>query len=211
MPTDAPVTTSEASQTVTTEEIPNPRPRVDAAAAALAPLLGDRIPAIIQELEALAGPIADLAEAEYPGAHAIAGARDSYADVVPHRASGYSLADNSAGAFRNAENSGLPLAEGGLRSTTSDMLRWNDALFGGRVVSAAFCRLWTRAAACVWWRPRKRWSSELLALRTFALTAGQNPGGIRSDRKLVWDDGSSGCGGPVFEELRSRSPPPTLL
>jgi CubicO group peptidase (beta-lactamase class C family) len=71
---------------------------------------------------------------------------DSYADVVPHRASGYSLADNSAGAFRNAENSGLPLAEGGLRSTVTDMLRWNDALFGGRVVSAAGLKLMTTAA-----------------------------------------------------------------
>ena len=71
---------------------------------------------------------------------------DSYADVVPHRASGYSLADNAAGAFLNPENSGLPLAEGGLRSTVSDMLRWNDALFGGRVVSAGGLKLMTSAA-----------------------------------------------------------------
>lgn len=71
---------------------------------------------------------------------------DSYADVVPHRASGYSLADNAAGAFRNAENSGLPLAEGGLRSTVRDMLRWNDALFGGRVVPAAGLKLMTSPA-----------------------------------------------------------------
>lgn len=71
---------------------------------------------------------------------------DSYADVVPHRASGYSLADNSAGAFRNAENSGLPLAEGGLRSTVSEMLRWNESLFAGRVVSTAGLKLMTSAA-----------------------------------------------------------------
>jgi CubicO group peptidase (beta-lactamase class C family) len=71
---------------------------------------------------------------------------DSYADVVLHRASGYSLADNAAGAFRNAENGGLPLAEGGLRSTVTDMLRWNDALFGGRVVSLVGLKLMTTAA-----------------------------------------------------------------
>ena len=57
--------------------------------AALAPLLGDRIPAIIQELEALAGPIADLAEAEYPGAHVVA---EAIANAI-HGDCGQALAD----------------------------------------------------------------------------------------------------------------------
>lgn len=56
--------------------------------AALAPL-ASRIPAIIQELEALAGPIADLAEAEYPGARVIVGA---IANAI-HGDCGQALAD----------------------------------------------------------------------------------------------------------------------
>jgi D-alanyl-D-alanine carboxypeptidase len=64
-------------------------------------------------------------------------ALDHYADLVPRRASGYALEAGAAGAFRNAAQSGLPMAEGGLRSTIGDMMRWNSALFGGRIVAAS--------------------------------------------------------------------------
>jgi CubicO group peptidase (beta-lactamase class C family) len=60
---------------------------------------------------------------------------DHYADVVPRRAAGYSLEGAAPGAFRNAAQSGLPMAEGGLRSTTADLLHWNAALFDGRIVT----------------------------------------------------------------------------
>ena len=60
---------------------------------------------------------------------------DHYADVVPRRAAGYSLEGAAPGAFRNAAQSGLPMAEGGLRSTAADLLHWNAALFDGRIVT----------------------------------------------------------------------------
>jgi CubicO group peptidase (beta-lactamase class C family) len=62
---------------------------------------------------------------------------DHYADVVPRRASGYALDGAAVGAFRNAPQNGLPVAEGGLRSTVTDLLRWNEMLFAGRVTSEA--------------------------------------------------------------------------
>lgn len=64
-------------------------------------------------------------------------ALDEPGDVVPGRAAGYALDGNRAGAFRNAFWGGLPIAEGGLRSTAGDLLRWNAALFGGRILSRA--------------------------------------------------------------------------
>lgn len=73
-------------------------------------------------------------------------ALDHYPDVVPHRASGYSVGAATPRTFRNAENSGLPVAEGGLRSTGGDLLKWNAALYGGRVVSDAGLRRMTQAA-----------------------------------------------------------------
>jgi CubicO group peptidase (beta-lactamase class C family) len=62
---------------------------------------------------------------------------DEFSDIVRGRASGYSLEGNVPGAFRNAFWGGLPLAEGGLRSTAADLLRWNAALFGGKLLSSA--------------------------------------------------------------------------
>ncbi|MCW3848354.1 beta-lactamase family protein [Sphingomonas sp. LB-2] len=64
-------------------------------------------------------------------------ALDEPGDVVPGRAAGYSLDADRPGAFRNAFWGGLPIAEGGLRSTTLDLLRWNAALFGERILSRA--------------------------------------------------------------------------
>ncbi len=71
---------------------------------------------------------------------------DEFEDIVPRRAAGYSLEGNKTGAFRNAFWGGLPLAEGGLRSTAADLLAWNAALHGGRIVSGASLARMTEAA-----------------------------------------------------------------
>jgi CubicO group peptidase (beta-lactamase class C family) len=56
--------------------------------------------------------------------------------IIPRRASGYALAPNG---FVNAPyiDMSIPYSAGGLYSTTEDLLRWEQALFGGRVLSAA--------------------------------------------------------------------------
>jgi D-alanyl-D-alanine carboxypeptidase len=63
-------------------------------------------------------------------------AADDARDVVPGRASGYSLTGEAAGKFRNAEftDMSVPYAAGALRSTAEDMARWNAALFGGKLL-----------------------------------------------------------------------------
>lgn len=61
---------------------------------------------------------------------------DDAGDVVPGRASGYSLIGEKAGKFRNADFTAMsvPYAAGALRSTAEDMARWNAALFGGKLL-----------------------------------------------------------------------------
>ena len=63
-------------------------------------------------------------------------AADDAHDVVPGRASGYSLAGGRPGSFRNADftDMSVPYAAGALRSTAEDMARWNAALFGGKLL-----------------------------------------------------------------------------
>ena len=63
-------------------------------------------------------------------------AADDARDVVPGRASGYSLIGGVPGKFRNAEftDMSVPYAAGALRSTAVDMARWNTALFGGKLL-----------------------------------------------------------------------------
>lgn len=65
-------------------------------------------------------------------------AADDARDVVPHRASGYSLIGGTPGKFRNADftDMSVPYAAGALRSTAGDMGRWNAALFGGKLLKA---------------------------------------------------------------------------
>jgi D-alanyl-D-alanine carboxypeptidase len=64
-------------------------------------------------------------------------ALDNNADVVRGRASGYALADGKPGAFRNCDFTTLPFAAGAIRCSVKDLLRWNAALHGGKLVSAA--------------------------------------------------------------------------
>jgi len=63
-------------------------------------------------------------------------AADDARDVVPGRASGYTLIGGTAGKFRNADftDMSVPYAAGALRSTAEDMARWNAALFGGKLL-----------------------------------------------------------------------------
>ena len=66
-------------------------------------------------------------------------AADDARDIVPGRASGYSLVGGVSGKFRNADFTAMsvPYAAGALRSTVGDMARWNEALFGGKLLKAA--------------------------------------------------------------------------
>jgi len=61
---------------------------------------------------------------------------DSNAAIIPHRAQGYSP---GPGGLVNAGYIDMttPLSAGGLYSTTEDLLRWEQGLFGGKVLSAA--------------------------------------------------------------------------
>lgn len=61
---------------------------------------------------------------------------DSNAAIIPHRAYGYSPGPNGP------QNTGyidmtIPFSAGSLYSTTHDLLRWEEGLFGGKVLSAA--------------------------------------------------------------------------
>ena len=63
-------------------------------------------------------------------------AADDARDVVPGRASGYSLIKGSPGRFRNADFTAMsvPYAAGALRSTVGDMARWSAGLYGGKLL-----------------------------------------------------------------------------
>jgi CubicO group peptidase (beta-lactamase class C family) len=61
---------------------------------------------------------------------------DTHAAVIHHRASGYTRGPDG---FENAPyiDMNVPFAAGGLYSTTGDLLRWERALFGGKILSRA--------------------------------------------------------------------------
>jgi CubicO group peptidase (beta-lactamase class C family) len=61
---------------------------------------------------------------------------DDPADVVPHRAQGYRAVKSQPGTFLNADwiSPTIPGPGGGLRSTGDDLIRWNQALFSGRIL-----------------------------------------------------------------------------
>jgi CubicO group peptidase (beta-lactamase class C family) len=63
-------------------------------------------------------------------------AADDARNVVPGRASGYSLINGAPRRFRNADftDMSVPYAAGALRSTAEDMARWNAGLFGGKLL-----------------------------------------------------------------------------
>jgi CubicO group peptidase (beta-lactamase class C family) len=61
---------------------------------------------------------------------------DDPADVVPHRAQGYRAMKSQPVTFLNADwiSPTIPGPGGGLRSTGDDLIRWNQALFSGRIL-----------------------------------------------------------------------------
>ena len=61
---------------------------------------------------------------------------DSNSAVIPHRASGYVFGKNG---FENAGfvHMSIPQGAGALYSTTEDLLKWEQGLFGGKVLKAA--------------------------------------------------------------------------
>jgi CubicO group peptidase (beta-lactamase class C family) len=67
---------------------------------------------------------------------------DSNVAIVPHRASGYLP---GADGIENAERTNISgaLSAGGLYSTTEDMLRWEEGLFGGKLLMPASLRKMT--------------------------------------------------------------------
>jgi CubicO group peptidase (beta-lactamase class C family) len=60
---------------------------------------------------------------------------DSNSAIIPHRASGYALVK---GAYENAGfvHMSIPHGAGALYSTTEDLLKWEQGLFGGKVLQA---------------------------------------------------------------------------
>jgi CubicO group peptidase (beta-lactamase class C family) len=62
---------------------------------------------------------------------------DSNSAIIPHRASGYT--PTGKGSLQNTGyiDMTIPLSAGGLYSTTLDLLKWEEGLFGGRLISAA--------------------------------------------------------------------------
>lgn len=64
-------------------------------------------------------------------------ALDDERDIVPGRAAGYD--GEAPGKFKNARmiSMSLPGAAGAMRSSASDLVKWNAALFGGRILEPA--------------------------------------------------------------------------
>jgi len=62
---------------------------------------------------------------------------DSNKAIIPHRDSGYT--PNEKGELQNAGyiDMTIPLSAGALYSTTLDLLKWEQSLFGGKLISAA--------------------------------------------------------------------------
>lgn len=68
---------------------------------------------------------------------------DDPSDVVPRRLRGYRRDARQPSGFANAAwiNPSIPAAAGGLRGTASDLVRWSNALFGGRILKPETLRL----------------------------------------------------------------------
>lgn len=60
---------------------------------------------------------------------------DSHSEIILHRAAGYMVSSNG---IRNADylDMSIPYSAGSLYSNTQDLLRWEQGLFGGKILSA---------------------------------------------------------------------------
>jgi CubicO group peptidase (beta-lactamase class C family) len=88
----------------------------------------------------------DFLQSEFFGPLGLAHtAVDQSGEIVPDRAHGYSPAKSSPAGFSNPPFMSLTVAgpAGAIRSTARDMLQWQLALFGGRVLSPASLTLMT--------------------------------------------------------------------
>jgi CubicO group peptidase (beta-lactamase class C family) len=67
--------------------------------------------------------------------------------VVPNRVQGYRRDPAASSNFANADwiSPSIPGPAGGLRTTISDLLRWSEALHGGRIINSASLRMMTQA------------------------------------------------------------------
>ena len=72
--------------------------------------------------------------------------------ILPRRAQGYDPDGDAVQASRS-ESMTVPWAAGSMYSTTGDLLKWEKALFGGKVLSAESLRLMTTPNP-VSWQPR---------------------------------------------------------
>jgi CubicO group peptidase (beta-lactamase class C family) len=70
-------------------------------------------------------------------------ALDDDSEIVPNRASGYQRAPGKDGYRKPPRVSDVPTGGGGMRSTVGDMLRWQDALLSGRIISLESVALMT--------------------------------------------------------------------
>jgi CubicO group peptidase (beta-lactamase class C family) len=72
---------------------------------------------------------------------------DDPRDVVPGRVQGYRRAEEAPSGFANADwiSPSIPGPAGGLRTTINDLLRWSEALHGGKVIKAGSLRMMTEA------------------------------------------------------------------
>ncbi len=61
---------------------------------------------------------------------------DSNSDIIMHRAAGYTPGPNGM-ANADFEHMSVPFSAGALYSTTEDLFRWEQGLFGGKLLSAA--------------------------------------------------------------------------
>jgi CubicO group peptidase (beta-lactamase class C family) len=61
---------------------------------------------------------------------------DSNSAIIPHRAAGYTPGPNGS-VNADFEHMSVPFSAGALYSTTEDLLRWEQGLFGGKLLSAA--------------------------------------------------------------------------
>ena len=61
---------------------------------------------------------------------------DSHSAIIPHRASGYTPGPNGPVNTTYIDMT-IPFSAGALYSTTEDLLRWEQGLFGGKLLSAA--------------------------------------------------------------------------
>jgi CubicO group peptidase (beta-lactamase class C family) len=72
---------------------------------------------------------------------------DDPAHIVPNRAHGYRRSKAAPERFVNADwiSPTIPGAAGGLRSTGDDLIRWQNALFGGRILKPEMLKMMTAA------------------------------------------------------------------